>query len=328
MKIFMTGGSGFIGTKLASAFAGRGDDVVILSRRPPRSSLRHPGISWVKGNPIRPGSWQDEAAGADAVINLAGASIFAWWTPRTKQKIERSRLAATANVVAALSRSKSRPSILVSASAVGYYGFHGEEELDEAAGSGDDFLAKVTIGWERAALEAASFGHRVVTTRFGLVLGKKGGILGLLAPLYKLGLGGPIGSGRQWFSWIHRDDLAAAVLFLLDRSDISGPVNLCAPYPVRNRELSEALGRVLRRRLFPRVPALPIRLLLGEFGTLALSGQKVIPRRLLQSGFVFRHPKIDDALADLFLEKNRGSVQRPAGGSKKIPENPASGESG
>jgi len=247
---------------------------------------------------------------SDAVINLAGASIFGKWTPRRKRQIMESRAESTANVVAALSRRAGPPAVLLSASAVGYYGFRDDEELDEKGAPGDDFLAQVTRRWEETALQAAENGHRVILARFGLVLGETGGTLGQMVPLYKFGLGGPLGDGRQWFSWIHIDDLAAAVLFLVGRGDISGPVNVCAPNPVRNRDLAKALGRTLRRPSFLRAPAFAIRLLLGEFGTVVLKGQRVVPRRLLEAGFGFRFPSLEVALADLLNGTRRRNGRR------------------
>ena len=188
---------------------------------------------------------------------------------------------------------------LFSASAVGYYGFHGDEELTEDSPPGDDFLAGVAVEWEREALKARETGARVVITRFGIVLGPGGGALGQMIPLFRMFVGGPIGSGRQWFSWVHIHDLAEAFVFLLNHREISGPVNLCSPIPVRNRTLARALGKALHRpSIFP-APAFMVKLILGEFGSVILNGQKVFPRRLLNSGFIFQYPHIDEAIESI-----------------------------
>ncbi len=188
---------------------------------------------------------------------------------------------------------------LLSTSAVGYYGFHEDEELAEDAPAGKDFLAKLAFDWEQEALCAKDRGARVVITRFGIVLGPGGGALGQMIPLFKFFLGGPLGSGRQWFSWVHMADLTAAFLFLLAHPEISGPVNVCSPRPVRNRDLGKAIGRVLHRPSFLPAPGFMIRIILGEFGSVLLKGQRVVPRRLLEAGFSFSYPHIDGALKSI-----------------------------
>jgi len=299
MKIFLTGGSGFIGSRLASALAGRGDEVAVLTRSA-KGRTAGPGISFIEGDPLRPGDWQRDAAAADAVINLAGASIFGRWTRRRKRAILESRTSTTENVVSALAgRRTGKRGVLINASAVGYYGFRGDEDVDESAARGGDFLAGITAAWEDAAGKAAGPACRVVLARFGLVLGGRGGVLGKMLPMARLGLGGPLGSGRQWFPWIHIDDLVGALLFLLDRDGLEGPFNVCAPNPVRNRDLARALGRAVHRPAIMRMPGFIIRLVLGEFGTVILRGQKVSPRRLLEAGYPFRHPNLAGALEDL-----------------------------
>jgi uncharacterized protein (TIGR01777 family) len=299
MKVFLTGGSGFIGRRLAAALAARGDRVTVLTRSS-NGRVDATGVAFIGGDPRIPGSWQHEAAAADAVVNLAGASIFGRWSRRRKQSILESRTSSTAHVIAAMASEKNgKRGVLINASAVGFYGFHGDEEIDESAPGGSDFLAGVCAAWENAALAAAGPGCRVVRARFGLVLGEKGGVLGKMLPLARLGLGGPLGSGKQWFPWVHAADLVSALLFLLDRNDLDGPFNLCSPHPVRNRELALALGRALHRPAFLRAPGFIIRLVLGQFGTVILRGQKAVPRRLLEAGYVFRHPDLEGALAGL-----------------------------
>jgi uncharacterized protein (TIGR01777 family) len=205
-----------------------------------------------------------------------------------------SRILTTRNVVDAIPANKG--ALLCSTSAVGYYGFRDDEELTEEDGPGNDFLARLAADWEREALKAAAKGVRVTITRFGLVLGKTGGVLGQMIPLFRKFIGGPLGSGKQWFSWIHMDDLLSAFLFVFNKNNIHGPVNFCAPNPVRNRDLAKALGEVLKRPSLFRTPAFALRLVLGEFGSVVLEGQRVIPSRLLKHGFAFRYPEIRGAL--------------------------------
>jgi uncharacterized protein (TIGR01777 family) len=301
MKIFMTGGSGFVGAYLSRELALAGHEVTILTRKesPPLST--HTLISYQVGDPTREGPWMAVVPDHDWIINLAGAPVFTRWTPKTKDTIYDSRILTTRNLTKALAAGDRRQ-FFCSTSAIGYYGARGEEDLTEESRPGADFLARLAQDWEGEALKAQELGVRVVITRFGLVLGKNGGILGQMVPLFRKFLGGPVGSGNQWFSWIHQADHARVFLFLKDHPEISGPVNLTAPNPVRNRELARALGRVLHRPSFLRAPAFMLRLLLGEFAQVALEGQKVLPRRLLDAGFEFLYPTIDAALADLLKE--------------------------
>jgi hypothetical protein len=260
-----------------------------------------PGISHLQADPTQKGPWQDRVKDFDAIINLAGASIFNRWTDEYKMLIRESRMRTTQNIVEGIASHPDRPVTLFSASAVGYYGFHEDEELIEDSPSGNDFLARLAIEWEAEASKAREKGARVVITRFGIVLGEKGGALGQMVPLFKKFIGGPIGSGKQWFSWVHIKDLAEAFLFLTKHPEISGPVNLCAPHPVRNKDLAKALGRVLHRPSFMPAPGFMIKLVLGEFGSVILEGQKVIPRKLLTGGFAFQYPEIEKALLDILL---------------------------
>jgi uncharacterized protein len=299
MKIFITGGTGFIGSRLASRLAGNGRDVLILSRSRREPSDAAPRISYLEGDPTRPGPWQDAVRTCDAAVNLAGTSIYSPWTRANKRRILESRIAATRNLVEASEAGGPKPAVLISASAIGYYGFRGDEDIDESGLPGQDFLAGVTAAWEEEASRAEAKGVRVVRGRFGIVLGGRGGALGQMLPLYKLGLGGPLGSGRQWFSWIHIDDLVDALVFALDHPSLDGAVNMDAPYPVRNRDLAKALGRTLHRPAVIRVPGFALRIALGEFSLALLRGQKVIPAKLRGAGFVFRFPDIDSALADM-----------------------------
>jgi hypothetical protein len=220
-----------------------------------------------------------------------------------KRILRESRILTTRNLVEAFEGSEVRT--FFSTSAIGYYGFHEDEELTESSPPGSDFLAQLAVDWEKEALKAEISGVRVVLTRFGIVLGEEGGALGQMVPMFQKYLGGPLGSGRQWFSWIHRKDLTQAFLFLLSKHGISGPVNFTAPNPVRNRDLAAALGRVLNRPARLPAPGFMLRLVLGEFGSILLEGQKVIPGKLLQGGFQFRYPKIEEALAEILKPGRR-----------------------
>jgi uncharacterized protein (TIGR01777 family) len=234
------------------------------------------------------------------VINLAGASIFTRWTKSNKKMILDSRVLTTRNLVSAIKNAQGKKPLLLSTSAIGYYGFHGDEELGEESPSGDDFLATVSQEWEAAALEAEPLGARVVILRFGIVLGRDGGALKQMMPMFKRYLGSPLGSGEQWFSWIHEKDLADIYAFLMDQERLGGPVNCTAPYPVRNRELTGALGEALKKPVFmPAVPGFMMKVVMGEFGSMLLKGQRVLPKKLMELGFKFQFPEIREALNDL-----------------------------
>ena len=302
MKVLMTGGTGFVGTSLSSRLVQDGHGVTILTRSSKDLSRSKPGISYLQGDPTVKGPWQENVKNFDAIINLAGASIFSRWTDDHKRAIRESRMGTTRNLVEAIPSSLDKKITLFSTSAVGYYGFHGDEELIEESPPGNDFLARLSIDWEGEALKAKEKGARVVITRFGIVLGEKGGALGQMVPLFKKFVGGPIGGGKQWFSWIHIKDLAEAFVFLMKHPEISGPMNLCAPNPVRNKDLAKTLGKVLHRPSFMPAPGFMIKLVLGELGSVILEGQKAIPRRLLDSGFVFQYPNIDKALQSLTIK--------------------------
>jgi uncharacterized protein (TIGR01777 family) len=234
------------------------------------------------------------------VVNLAGGSIFRRWTPKQKTQIRDSRIRTTRNVVEALCRGGGTGKTLLSASGTGFYGFRGDEPVHEDGEPGHDFLARLAADWEQEALEAGEQGVRVVPCRFGIVLGRRGGALEKMVPAFRMGLGSPLGTGKQWFPWIHERDLAEILLFLLERCDVTGPVNCTAPSPVTNREFTQALAEVLRRPAFlPAVPGFALRWTMGEFGEVLLQGQKALPAKLLDSGFSFRFPTIREALEDL-----------------------------
>lgn len=297
MRVFLTGGTGFIGSAVARALVARGDACTILTRsdRPSR-----PGITYLRGDPRLPGPWQDALAGADAVVNLAGARFvdpLHPWTEARKRLLHASRVDTTRLVATAIRSAARPPRVLASASAIGYYGDRGDEELAESAPPGDGFLANLAMEWEAAAQEAAS-ATRVVTIRTGLVLGH-GGLLTPMLPLFKLGLGGVWGSGRQWWPWIHLTDEVGLILHALD-SDMTGPINLTAPNPVRVETFAKALGRALGRPVLLRAPAFLLRLGLGEAAQALLGSQRVLPRRAIEHGYEFRFGELDEALSELF----------------------------
>ena len=300
MKVFITGGTGFVGTYLINKLVENGHQLTLLTRRIRQDSSLPSGADYLEGDPTQQGSWQDRVADHEVIINLAGTSIFRRWTQSAKESIRESRLLTTQNLVDAMSSRQGMDTIFLSTSAVGYYGFHEDEELDEESPPGKDFLATLSVEWESIAMKAENFGARVVPLRFGIVLGKNGGALQQMIPLFQFCLGSPLGSGNQWFSWIHIDDLANIFLFLIEAQDISGPINCMAPHPVRNRELTKALGEALGKPTFmPAVPAFMMKIIMGEFGSILVKGQKVLPKRLLEKDFKFRFPDIQEALKDL-----------------------------
>lgn len=300
MKVFITGGTGFVGRSLTMELADKGHQVTILDRTIKAEKEFPSTVSFIEADSTVRGPWQDRAAQHEIFINLAGASIFSRWNEKTKLAIRESRILTTSNLVEAISRNKSERVRLFSTSGVGYYGFHEDEELTEESPSGNDFLASLARDWESAANQAEAFHAKVVVCRFGSVLGRRGGALQQMLPLYKAYLGCPLGSGRQWFSWVHEQDLVNIFLFLIDQKAIEGPINCTAPQPVRNSEMTKAIGEVLGVPTLPlHVPGFMMKLILGEFGSVLLKGQKVIPGRLKKLGFQFKFPTIHAALKNL-----------------------------
>jgi uncharacterized protein len=300
MKVFITGGTGFVGTTLTQKLAQKGHEVTLLTR----SIKSHPaalqGVSYVEGDPTQKGRWQEKVADQDVVINLAGASIFRRWSDTVKKLIWDSRIQTTQNLVEALSARKGKETHLFSTSAVGYYGFHQDEVLDESSPLGEGFLADLSKEWESAAAKAKDYGVHVTLMRFGIVLGRRGGALQQMVTPFKWWMGSPLGSGNQWFSWIHEQDLVDIFLYLTKEKKISGAVNCTAPNPVTNRELTQTLGEVLGKPTFmPAVPGFMMSLMLGEFGSVLVKGQRVVPKRLLDAGFRFSFPDLRSALKNL-----------------------------
>ncbi len=298
MKVFITGGTGFLGTALAEGFLADGHTVTILTRSSQNRATRA-GLAYCEGNPAKSGPWQEEVGRHDVVINLAGASIFRTWNETSKKTIRDSRILTTRNLVDSIAKGPQGVTLL-SGSAVGYYGFQQDGELDEKSPPGDDFLAGVVQDWEAEAEKAVQFGARVVFCRIGVILGRDGGALSKMLTVFKWGLGSPLGSGKQWFSWIALHDLVNIFLYLAENKSISGPVNCTAPQPVTNREMTHALGRALHRPTFlPPVPAFVLKGVLGEFSDVLVRGQRVVPAKLLEQGFVFEFPEIGAAYAEL-----------------------------
>jgi uncharacterized protein (TIGR01777 family) len=300
MNILITGATGFVGRRLCEMLHQAGHTVRALSRD---SVAAKQGIPLLKEvfpwNPLQELPPLQAFEGCDAVINLAGESIAGRWTAPKKQLIRDSRVLGTKNLVNALAQLSSRPKVLISASAIGYYGDRGEETLTEDAAPGSDFLAQVCRDWENEALKAESLGMRVVRLRIGLVLGRGGGTLQALLPLFRVGLGGPLGSGRQWWSWIHRDDLCRLIVQILANESISGPVNATAPQPVRQKEFAQVLGRVLRRPAFLPTPAFALKIALGEFADGILASQRALPRRAQEMGYRFQFEELEGALREI-----------------------------
>jgi uncharacterized protein len=297
MKVAVTGATGMIGRALVRALRNRGDDVAVLSRDGQRAS-RQLGVKAYSWQPKDGPPPAEALEGREGVINLLGEPIAQRWTDSARQRIFESRELGTRNLVAGLRESGPRMRVLVSQSGVGWYGPHGDERLDESAPSGDDFEAQVVVAWEREAERAEDLGLRVVRTRTGVVLSDSGGALEKMLPPFKLGVGGPVAGGRQYLSWVHLDDVVGALLLCLDNEEASGPINLTAPEPVTNAELSKALGKVLHRPAFMPVPAFAVKLLYGEMSSIVTTGKRVIPKRLTELGYEFRHTDVEEALRE------------------------------
>ena len=287
MRVLVTGGTGFIGAPLCRALRGAGHSVTIVTRDP--AHAEGPAVGW--------DGVANAVAWSDAVVNLAGEPIAGHrWSTARKQRIRDSRVQATQDLVDAVAAASTRPQVLVSASAVGYYGPHGDEPLDETAGPGTDFLAQVCQAWEQEAERAEQRGMRVVRLRIGVVLAADGGALAQMLPLFRAFLGGRLGSGRQWMSWIHRDDVTGLIVDALVDTRYTGAVNATAPTPVTNRDFTRALGRVLARPTVLPAPAFALRLALGEMADMLLTGQRVRPAAAERLGYRFRYRDLEPAL--------------------------------
>ena len=301
MKIVIAGATGFLGRPLTASLVAEGHDVVVLSRseqaRVPQGAR---AVAWDLQRALAP--WASEIDGADAVINLAGEPIAEHrWTAAQKHRIEDSRVLATRRLVTAIAEASAPPAVLVSGSGVGFYGPCGNDVVTEDTGAGHDFLAGVCRRWEAQAVAACSSSTRVVCLRTGLVLERDGGALPKMLTPFWLGAGGPVGSGRQYWPWIHRQDWVSLVRFALTTPDAVGPLNATAPHPVTNGEFARELGRALHRPSFMPTPGLVLRVLLGEMaGALLLSGQRAVPAKAERLGFTFAYPTLSETLAALF----------------------------
>jgi len=301
MKVFMTGGTGFVGTTLARELTQKGHSVTVLMRKDEPARDLPAGAQALQGDPTVRGAWQERVPEHEVFINLAGASIFTRGTDEAKRIIWESRILTTRHLVEAMARRKGKATHLFSTSGAGYYGYHGDEDLTEEAPPGTEFLSLLSREWEGEALRATEYGVRVALMRFGIVMGRSGGMLGEVLPVFRMGLGADHGSGSQSLSWIHETDLARIFLFLIEENRaLEGPVNCTAPDPGRNREFTKTLGGVRGVPTFlPPVPGFMLRLMKGEFGSVILQGQRVLPRKLLQAGFRFRYPTLQEALTDI-----------------------------
>ena len=297
MRVTVTGATGLIGKQLVAALTGRGDEVTVLSRNPQNARNALGGaVEAIAWDPARGSAPAVALAGRDVVVHLAGEPVAQRWTKDSKERILRSRELGTRNLVDGMLSATPRPAALVSSSAVGYYGPHGDEPLDEDTPPGSDFLADVCVRWEREAEAAATQGVRVVVVRTGVVLDAEGGALSKMLLPCKLGGGGPVAGGAQYMPWIHVDDLVGIYLRAIDDQAWSGPVNATAPHPVTNKAFSKALGRALHRPAVAPIPAAAIKLLYGQMAEIVTKGQRVVPERTLELGYAFRHTDIEAAL--------------------------------
>jgi uncharacterized protein len=288
MRVAVTGATGTIGSALVAALTQRGDDVTELSR----------STNWPQPKSAPPPA--EVLRGQDGVVHLLGEQIAQRWTDDAKREICDSRVLATRNLVAGIGElpEGERPKVLISQSGAGWYGHRGDERLDESASAGDDFLAQLSADWEAEARKAGELGVRVVVNRTGMVLSPSGGALQKMMPFFKAGVGGPVAGGRQYVPWVHLDDVVGAILFELGTEAASGPVNVTAPEPATNKELSRALGRALRRPAVAPVPALAVKVLYGEMADIVTTGQRAVPKRLTELGYTFRQPDLDAAMRD------------------------------
>ncbi|MEG3439247.1 TIGR01777 family oxidoreductase [Pannus brasiliensis CCIBt3594] len=303
MKIAITGATGFIGSRLVMKLHDRGDSIVVLARDATKAKRLfppavYPRVEIVPYQATESGDWQRAIDGTDAVVNLAGEPISERWTAENKRAILESREIGTRKLVEAIADAEVKPKVFISGSALGYYGTSETETFDENSPAGTDFLAEVCKRWEAEARKVKEYGTRLVIVRTGIVLGK-GGALAKMIPIFKLFAGGPIGTGRQWFSWIHREDMVGLILYCLDRTEVEGTFNATAPNPVRMKEFCHILGEAMKRPSWLPVPDFALEILLGEGAKVVLEGQKVIPTATSSIGFEYRYRDLETALREI-----------------------------
>jgi uncharacterized protein (TIGR01777 family) len=308
MRVGVTGATGFVGRAVVAALQRRGDVPVALTRNPAAARMP-PGVAVAAFDVNDPTPDPAPLEGLDAIVHLAGETVEGRWTAAKKRAIFDSRVNGTRNLVTSLAACARRPRSLVSASAIGFFGDRKDEPLDDTSPAGDGFLASVCIGWEREARGAEALGMRVAMVRVSMVLGATGGAVGKLLPILKLGLGGPLGSGRQWMPWIHLDDLADLFCFVLDRDDLSGPISGVAPDYATNARVMRALARAVGKPAFLPAPGFALRLIIGEFAETLLGGQRVKPSKALGAGFVWKHPLLEAAAVDLLAPGSGGATR-------------------
>jgi uncharacterized protein len=311
MKVAITGATGFVGSRLVERLQAEGHQVVVLSRDAAKAQQAFPAsafpqVAVVAYTPMASGTWQQAIAGCDAVVNLAGEPLAEQrWTPEHKQRVLDSRQIGTQKIVEAIAQMTPKPQVLVSASAIGYYGTSETATFDETSAPGQDFLAEVCKNWEAAAVPVQAEGVRLVILRIGIVLGM-GGAIAKMLPAFKLFAGGPIGTGRQWFSWIHREDLVSLIIRAVTDSAMTGTYNATAPNPVRMADFCQQLGTAMQRPSWLPVPAFALEVLLGDGAQVVLEGQEVRPQRVLAAGFEYQYPDVPEAIAKVLSEASAG----------------------
>jgi uncharacterized protein (TIGR01777 family) len=298
MNVTITGATGLIGAGIVRALHARGDAVTVLTRDPDRARATLGDVEAHAWNLLEEPAPAAALAGRDAVVHLAGENVAQRWNDASRRTIRASREIGTRNLVAGLAAIEARPGVLVSASAVGYYGARGDEPVTEDAPPGDDFLAQVCVAWEREAEAAREHGLRVATLRTAVVLDQAGGALAKMLPFFRLGIGGPVAGGRQYIAWIHAEDAVGLYLAAIDGADWQGPINVAAPEPASNSDFSRALGRALHRPAFAPIPGLAVQLLYGDMAEIVTTGQRAVPVRALELGYAFRHTDLEQALRD------------------------------
>lgn len=303
MKVAITGATGFVGSCLVEKLHTQGHQIVVFTRNKSKAkkvfpSSAFPNLETIEYNPKESGDWQQAISGCDAVINLAGEPISERWTPQHKKEIMESRQLGTRKIVEAIEQAESKPKVLINSSAIGYYGTSETATFDENSASGNDFLAQVCQQWEAEAEKVKEAGVRLVIIRTGIVLGNGGALAKMIGP-FKMFAGGPIGSGRQWFSWIHRDDLVNLIMEALKREDLEGVYNGTAPNPVKMAQFCQTLGEVLHRPSWLPVPEFALELLLGDGAKVVLEGQQVLPKKTQSAGFQYQYPTLKPALKEI-----------------------------